>query len=38
MSPGFFRVAVAGEFEATLREGLERLELGIRSGNDAWRG
>jgi hypothetical protein len=35
--PGFFRVAVAGE-EATLREGLERLELGIRSGNDAWRG
>ena len=31
--PGFFRVAVAGE-EATLREGLERLELGIRSGND----
>ena len=31
--PGFFRVAVAGE-EATLREGLDRLELGIRSGND----
>ena len=27
--PGFFRVAVAGE-EATLREGLDRLELGIR--------
>jgi bifunctional pyridoxal-dependent enzyme with beta-cystathionase and maltose regulon repressor activities len=27
--PGFFRVAVAGEFE-TLREGLDRLERGIR--------